>query len=166
MFRKLALAFSLFGIFALSTSAQFNPTTGRNVTGVLAAQSVSLTGQTAAIGTATVCSTANCPAGEYQVNIYIVSTATCSLAGPAVIAPTLSWTDDSGAKSGQAVPMAVLGGVTLLTSLVLGTTTGNATASVNLWSTGAQPIQYAVSYTGCTTGTGTYSVRIAVIRLI
>jgi hypothetical protein len=34
-----------------------------------------------------------------------------------------------------------------------------------LWSAGSVNITYSTSYTGCTTGTGTYAVRIAVRQL-
>lgn len=81
------------------------------------------------------------------------------------MAISLTFTDETGTKSAQSIPLDVNGGVTLLASLALGTTTGNASGQFSFWSTGANAIQYATTYTACTTGTGTYAIRAAVERI-
>jgi hypothetical protein len=129
---------------------------------------ISLTGQVAAITTATLCAAAAgaCnTAGMYRAAFYLDSTVVCAVAGPAVVSVTITFTDEIGTKSAQTVPLDVNGGLTLLGSLALGTTTGNAFGSTAFWSTGVNPIQYATGYNACTTGTGTYSIRGSVERL-
>jgi hypothetical protein len=129
---------------------------------------ISLTSQTAAISTATLCAASSgaCgTAGMYRLSFYLNSTNICSVPGSGAVGLSITYTDDIGTKSAQAVPLDVSGGTSLSGTLALGTTTGNATASVNLWSSGANTIQYATSYVACGTGTGTYSLRASVERL-
>jgi hypothetical protein len=129
---------------------------------------ISLTGQVAAITTATLCAAAAgaCNvAGMYRATFYLDSSVTCATPGPAAVAVSITFTDEVGTKSAQTVPLDVTGATSLSGTLPLGNTTGNATGTTSFWSTGASAIQYATTYTACTTGTGTYSIRAAVERL-
>jgi hypothetical protein len=47
-------------------------------------------------------------------------------------------------------------------AIALGDTSSFGSGSLSLWSTGAAAIAYSTSYTACTTGTGTYALRMAV----
>ncbi len=119
----------------------------------------SLTGQTAAIGSTTLCASTTCGAGQYIVNYYVDSTVTCTTPGSAAATLTIGWTDETNAKTMQ-VPLngtGVSGG----NSLSLGDTANFASGDISLWSGGSANITYSTSYTGCTTGTGTYALRIA-----
>jgi hypothetical protein len=46
--------------------------------------------------------------------------------------------------------------------LPLGNTSNFGSGDITLWSAGSANITYATSYTGCTTGTGTYALRVSV----
>ena len=124
---------------------------------------VSTTGNTAAIATATLCSTASCPAGQYVVEYYVNSTASCSTAGSAAASLTLGWTDDIGAKTLQ-LPLTGAG-ISGGNSMALGNTSNFGSGSFTLYSAGGAAITYSTSYTACTTGTGTYALRLAVRQI-
>jgi len=120
----------------------------------------SSTSNTAAIASTTLCSTTACPAGQYMVDYYVDSTATCSLAGSASVSITLGWTDETSAKTQQVnlTGAGISGG----NSMALGNTSNFGSGSLTMWSAGSAAITYSSSYTGCTTGTGTYALRMAV----
>jgi hypothetical protein len=121
---------------------------------------VSTTSNTAAIASTTLCSTTACPAGQYVVDYYADSSATCSSAGSGAMSISLGWTDETSAKSLQ-VSLAGAG-ISGGNSMALGNTSNFGSGSFGLWSSGSAAITYSTSYTGCTTGTGTYALRIAV----
>lgn len=127
-----------------------------------------VTGKTTPLvaGTPSLCLAANCPAGKYSVTLNLESSVTCATPGPATISPTITWTDDVGTKTGQPIIMNVNGATTLTTSMALGNTT-NWASSVPLviWSSGANPINIAIGYTACTSGTGTYSYSAEVVQV-
>ena len=120
---------------------------------------VSLAGQTAAISSTTLCASATCGAGQYIVNYYVDSTLGCTTVGSAAAALTISWTDETNAKTLQ-VPLSG-SGISGGNSLSLGNTANFGSGDISLWSAGSANITYSMSYTGCTTGTGTYAVRMA-----
>ncbi len=124
---------------------------------------VSVTGQTAAIGSTTLCATATCRAGEYVVNYYLDSTVSCTTAGSGAASLTIGWTDETNAKTLQA-PLSGAG-VSGGNSMALGSTANFGSGSMTLWSAGGANLTYSTSYTGCTTGTGTYALRITVRQL-
>jgi hypothetical protein len=123
----------------------------------------SSTGLTAAVASTTLCASATCGAGQYVVNYYLDSTVACTTAGSAAASLTIGWTDETSAKT-QQVPLSGTG-VSGGNSLPLGNTANFGSGSITLWSAGSVNITYSTSYTGCTTGTGTYAVRIAVRQL-
>jgi len=121
---------------------------------------VSSTGLTASVGSSTLCASSTCGAGQYIVNYYLDSTTGCTTPGSAATYLTIAWTDETNAKTFQ-VPLngnGVLGG----NSLSLGSTANFASGDVSLWSAGSANITYSTTYAGCTTGTGTYALRITV----
>ncbi len=121
---------------------------------------VSLTGQIAAVGSTALCASATCGAGQYIVNYYVDSTVACTTAGSAATSLTIGWTDETGAKTFQ-VPLSG-SGVSGGNSLPLGNTSNFGSGDISLWSAGSANITYATSYVGCTTGTGTYALRVSV----
>jgi hypothetical protein len=124
---------------------------------------VSVTGQTAAIASTSLCATSICGAGEYVLNYYLDATVACTTAGSAAATLTIGWSDETNAKTLQ-VPLngtGISGG----NSLALGATANFGSGSVTIWSAGSANITYSTSYAGCTTGTGTYALRAAVRQL-
>jgi hypothetical protein len=126
---------------------------------------VSVTAQTAAISTTTLCGTTSCPAGQYRITAYLTSTTTCSVAGPGAVGATLTWTDETGTKTAQTLPLSDNNALTFSSTLGLGVATNYAQGDITIWTSGANPVQYATTYTACTTGTGTYTLRLATERL-
>lgn len=124
---------------------------------------VSLTGQTAAVSSTSLCASSTCGAGQYEVNYYIDSTVACTTAGSAAASLTIGWTDETNAKTLQ-VPLTGTG-ISGGNSMALGSTSNFGSGSISLWSAGSANIAYSSSYTGCTTGTGTYALRVAVRQL-
>ena len=125
--------------------------------------SVSLTAQKAAIGSTNLCGAAPCGSGEYRISYYVDATGACASAGNGSTALTIGWKDEASAKSLR-VPLVgagVLGG----NSLTLGQSTNFGSGDLSIWSVGNSPITYSTAYTACASGTGTYSVRIAIEKL-
>jgi len=124
---------------------------------------VATTGLTAAVGSTTLCASATCGAGQYVVNYYLDSTLACTTPGSASASLTIGWTDETSVKTLQ-VPLSGAG-VSGGNSITLGNTANFGNGTLTLWSAGSANVTYSTSYTGCTTGTGTYAVRIAVRQL-
>lgn len=156
-------------------------TAGTNNYGILERTepgSIGTTGATAAVTTATLCaaSAGACNvAGQYAVHIYINQSGTaCSVVGAtAALTPSLTWTDSGGTTRTSAFPLTTSAtiGTTPLTIPTLSTslipTTGVfsfATSDMTIRTNGTV-IQYALAYTGCTTGTFSYDTIISVTRL-
>ncbi|MGH9534970.1 MAG: hypothetical protein ACRD2E_08935, partial [Terriglobales bacterium] len=94
----------------------------------------------------------NCnTAGLYQVNLYVSDNATCVTPGPAEIGFTANYTDTGGARS-VPVPMSFSNLGPIARNMPLGTGTNSATATMNLWSTGAATITVTYTTVACTTG--------------
>jgi hypothetical protein len=136
--------------------------------------------RTAALSATTICATTACGPGDYLVSLSVEQTgsACADATAGSLDAITMTFTDDSGAES-VVVPLT---GVNVQTPASLGAwlhgtggangmpfcgTSGACAALPNaangkllIHSTGAQPIQAATSYTACTTGTGSYRLKI------
>ena len=127
---------------------------------------ISLTGQTGAITTATLCaaSAGACNiAGQYRISVYTNSQAACGTAGSMTV--NLTWTDETATHTTQTLPLDQDGSNTFGNSLTLQGTAHNATGTATIWTNGTV-IQYATTYVACTvSGTGTYGLRISVERL-
>lgn len=139
-----------------------------NTLGAFASVSpIHLTAQTASISTANVCSTTGCPVGQYEIVYNFVQGGTaCGTPGTGGVSLALTWTDAAGAHSAVAVPMTDSVGLTPVNKFTFQTSNTAAWASgqFTLWTTGASAIQYATTYTACSSGTGTYEVDISASR--
>ncbi len=124
---------------------------------------VSLTGQTAAIASGNLCGSPNCGAGQYEITYYLDSTLSCGTPGSAKVSLNIGWTDEAGTKTYVGVPLA--GNGVSANAVSLGDTTSFGSGQISLWTAGTNAITYYTSYTGCTSGAGTYSVRIAVKQM-
>jgi hypothetical protein len=123
-------------------------------------------GLSASVGLSTLCAAADCPAGVYMITFRIRATSTCATPGPSEAHLTLTFTDDGGAESGVGVALIGNGSTTVASGLALGVATNYSYAvPPQIGTTGVQPIQYAIPYTACTSGTGTYSYSVEVIPL-
>lgn len=110
----------------------------------------SFAAQTALIATANL--VASAPIGEYLIQIYMPSTVSCATPGPAQVVLTLGWTDETGAR-------------TQTFTQALGTTTGLTNTQIPVWVNAAANITYSTAYTACTTGTGTYALRLSAAKV-
>jgi hypothetical protein len=104
-------------------------------------------GSGTSIGATTLCSAANCPAGNYLINTYVEITTACGTSGTYTV--LLTWTDDAGTKSTFTVP--IIG-----TGTAAGVLTTTSTANwgqyvFHIRSTGANPIQYSTTAVACGT---------------
>ncbi len=91
------------------------------------------------------------------------SSAACTSAGGASTGLTISWRDETSAKTLR-VPL-VGSGVSNGNSLLLGQATNFGSGDITLWSTGNPAITYSTAYAGCASGAGTYALRIALEKL-
>jgi hypothetical protein len=135
---------------------------------------VSQTAKTSSIATATVCAaTANTAcgqAGQYRISFDVWGSGTaCSSVTAGKVVFTLTWTD-AGGSTHTAVPWPLYDfksaaqNVTGTFSFNTALTTEGANGSMII-STNGTVIQYASTYTACTTGTGTYNVHITTEQL-
>lgn len=132
------------------------------------------TAKIASIGTATLCaaSAGACNvAGQYHVSWDFIETGTaCSVVTAGNVTFTLSYTDTNGTAHAHVLPMIGEGAIATTpalsqsfffqTSLANAFAHGDATISTN-----GTVIQYATTYTACTTGTGTYQLDAVVERV-
>jgi hypothetical protein len=124
---------------------------------------VSLVGQKAAIAPTNLCASSACGSGQYRVSYYLDSTAMCAAPGNAAAALTIGWKDETNTRTIR-VPLSgagIAGG----NSLPLGGTSNFGSGNISLWSAGSAAITYSTAYTACTTGAGSYAVRIAVEKV-
>jgi hypothetical protein len=122
---------------------------------------VNLNTQTAAIGTTNMLTGAT--VGQYQISVYLESDATCTTSGPASVSVTLGWGDRTGART-MTIPLQ--GSGVSNGAVALGSLANFGQAVVNVWSNSASNnLTYSTSYTGCTTGTGTYALYITYRRM-
>jgi hypothetical protein len=116
------------------------------------------------IGSTQLCSTTQCPAGRYRIDVYIDVTTICTTTGSYI--PWLGYTDDAGAKTGSSTTTYFAGGgglgVTPATNaagltLVPLSTTDFLSASYILSTTGAATnsqgsINYGTTASACGSG--------------
>jgi hypothetical protein len=135
---------------------------------------INQTSKTAAIATATLCaaSAGACNvAGVYRVHWDFWGSGTaCSSVTAGSVTFLLTWTDENAiTHSAVAMPMLVQTGAATTTSqssfpFQLNLANESASGDVTI-STNGSIIQYATGYTACTTGTGTYNLRVVVTRV-
>lgn len=117
----------------------------RDLTPAIAAVTI---GSGTSIGSTSICSTVDCPAGTYRVNVYVDLTTACGTTGTYLV--NLIYTDDQGAKT---VPVNINGTGAVPATGVL-TTTSTANFGENgqiIRSTGAASINYSTTATACGT---------------
>lgn len=147
------------------TIASYNglATAGNGVPSVQAAPTVVTIGSGTSIGATSLCSTTLCPAGDYEINVFIDVTTACTTTGGYIV--WFGWTDDQGAKTGSSTTTYLSGGglgVTPSTasagaSLALASTNNFMTGKFYLHTTGAATgglgsINYGTTATACGTG--------------
>jgi hypothetical protein len=105
-------------------------------------------GSATSIGSTSLCSTTNCPAGTYRVNVYVDITTACGTTGTYLV--NLIYTDDQGSKT---VPVNINGtGAVPATGLLTTTSTANFGENAQiLRSTGAASINYSTTAVACGT---------------
>lgn len=128
--------------------------------------STSLIGQTAAIGSTTLCPASaggcNSSSGMYDVAWTIRSSVSCATPGPAAMTLTIGWTDDVGAKT---FVVTQIGTGSSGTSVALGSTSNFGQGDFKVTTVGSAPITFSTTYSGCTTGTATYAIQMAVFQI-
>lgn len=162
-------------VVSLDAQILINPFSPGNI-GFLKQQAnpINQTGKTAAISTATLCAatTGACGrAGQYHIhwNFWGSGTA-CSSVTAGSVTFLLTWTDENAVThSAVALEMqsqtgaateAVQASFPFQTALANESASGDYTISTN-----GSVIQYATGYVACTTGTGTYNLRVAVVQV-
>lgn len=135
---------------------------------------INQTAKTASIGTATLCaaSAGACNvAGQYHIHLNFWGSGTaCSNVTAGSVNFALTWTDENAvAHSAVIVPVLSQTSATALAqgnTFLFQTALANESASGDITiSTNGSVIQYATTYTACTTGTGTYNLRATATRL-
>jgi hypothetical protein len=135
---------------------------------------VNQTAQTASIGTATLCaaSAGACNvAGQYRLDYNFWGSGTaCSSVTAGKVVLTFTWTDEN-AVTHTTIPAPIVFDQKAAAANVTGTFSFNTALGTEgaygtmPISTNGAVIQYATTYTACTTGTGTYNLRITATRL-
>ena len=131
--------------------------------GVALHNSVSLTGQMAAIPPKSLCASAACGTGEYRITYYLDSADNCASPGNAVVVLEIGWADETASRA-MKVPLAG-SGVVNSDSMKLGDASNFGSGEISLWSKGDVPITYSTSYTGCSSGSGRYGLRIVAEKI-
>ncbi|HEV2397076.1 MAG TPA: hypothetical protein VGS27_09050 [Candidatus Sulfotelmatobacter sp.] len=135
----------------------------KNAVGVSESEAASLTGQSAALTTRSLCAATVCKAGQYRISYYLTSTNTCAAVGRAAVGLTISWKDEAGSRS-MKVPLSG-SGVSADNNLSLGSSDNFATGDLSIWSGGEVGISYSTSYVGCNSGAGAYALHIVAEKL-
>ena len=102
------------------------------------------------IGGTQLCSTSICPAGIYDVSIFINVIVPCTTTGS--YAPKVGWTDEGSTKAGQLFPLEANGALLASGTLVPTATSQYGSGSVRVRSNGGGQIQYATTAGACGTG--------------
>ena len=136
------------GVLKLVTQYGSLGTTGNGVQSIQATSGAVAISSNTSIGTTTICSTTQCPAGTYEIYSYIDVTTACTTTGSYAL--NFNFTDDAGAKTGVTFPIAGTGASGNV--LALSATTNFAQGHVTVRSTGASPLAYTTTATACGTG--------------
>ena len=116
-------------------------------------------GSGTSLSAASLCTTAVCTAGTYQVNVFIDVTTACATTGTYIV--WLGWTDDQGAKTGSStttfIPIQGTGATVASGSLALASTNNYGQGTFTLRTTGAATgglgsINFGTTSTACGSG--------------
>jgi len=124
---------------------------------------VSIAGQTGGISARNLCARTACGVGQYRISYYLDSSSSCASRGNALASLTIAWRDETAPRTFK-VPLAGAG-VSNGNTLNLGASSNFGTGEVMIWSAGNADITYSTSYTPCSSGSGTYSLRVAAQRI-
>ncbi len=124
---------------------------------------VSLSGQAAPVARTSLCANSTCGAGQYHVTYYVDSMSTCASAGNASVMLTIGWKDETAART-MNVPLAGVG-IANTDTLKLGAASNFGSGAISIWSKGESAITYSTSYAACSSGSGTYALRIVAEKL-
>lgn len=124
---------------------------------------VSLAAQTRPILTKVLCPSTSCGAGQYRISYYLDSSAACASPGRSTTGLAITWKDETASRTFK-VPLGGAG-VSDGNTLNLGASSNFGTGEVTIWSAGTADITYSTSYTPCSSGSGTYSLRVAAERV-
>lgn len=117
------------------------------------------------VGATSLCSTGNCPAGTYIVNLYIDITTACTTTGTLI--PWVGYTDDAGAKGSTTTTFFGSGyGAGFVPStgtLTTTATTDFVSATYVLRSTGAAAINYGYTSSACGSGSLAGNMYLSVV---
>ena len=120
--------------------------------------SASLSAQTSAVSTKSLCTPKDCGSGQYRILYYMDSTSVCSTPGSGAVGLNLSWKDDAGTRT---MKLPFDGSGVRSKSISLGSTSNFAGGEISIWSAGDAAITYSTSYTPCSSGNGSYALHIA-----
>jgi hypothetical protein len=105
------------------------------------------TGSGTSVGSTALCSSANCPAGTYRVNVYIDVTTACGTSGTYTV--NLIYTDDQGSKT---IPVNINGtGAVPATGVLTTTSTSNYGENAQILRLTSGGINYSTTATACGT---------------
>ena len=113
-------------------------------------------GSGTSIGTTTLCSSGNCPAGVYKLSAYIDVTTACTTTG--TYFASVTYTDDVGSKTivlplaGTGTTLTLLGPAAFTDSISLASTSNFAQGDFTFRSSGAAAISYSTTAGACGTG--------------
>lgn len=125
--------------------------------------SVSLSGQAAPIAVKSLCANAICGAGQYRITYYLDSSDICETPGNANVALAIGWKDEAAPRTLK-VPLTGTG-IMYSDTLKLGAASNFGSGEISVWSKGDAAITYSTSYTACSSGSGTYALRIVAEKL-
>lgn len=101
--------------------------------------------------------------GQYRITYYLDSTGTCASPGNAAVVLEIGWKDEVAART-MKVPLAGAG-IVNSDGMKLGVASNFGSGEISLWSKGDAAITYSTSYTGCSSGSGAYALRIVAERI-
>lgn len=105
------------------------------------------TGSGTSVGSTTLCSSTNCPAGTYMVNVYIDVTTACGTSGTYIV--NLIYTDDQGSKT---IPVNINGSGTVpATGTLTTTSTANYGENSQVLRLTSGNLNYSTTATACGT---------------
>ena len=124
---------------------------------------VSLSGQAASIAVKSLCVNGGCGAGQYRIAYYLDSIGTCASPGNAGVVLAIGWKDETAVRMLK-VPLSG-SGIANSDTVKLGAPANFGGGEISVWSKGDAAITYSTSYTPCSSGSGTYALRIVADKL-
>lgn len=124
---------------------------------------VSLIGQASSIAVKSLCANGSCGVGQYRIAYYLDSIGTCASPGNAGVVLAIGWKDETAVRMLK-VPLSG-SGIANSDTVKLGAPANFGGGEIFVWSKGDAAITYSTSYTPCSSGSGTYALRIVAEKL-